>query len=60
VRSQLLRRAEQIENIALLIADMHTTLRLSEQLSRGAQVLQPAKTFLDRSAMSLSVCLPAF
>jgi hypothetical protein len=28
VRSQLLLRAEQIENIALLIADMHTTLRL--------------------------------
>jgi hypothetical protein len=62
VCSQLLRRAEQIENIALLITDMHTTLRLSEQSGRGAQILQPTKTllFFDRSAMSLSFCLPVF
>ena len=60
--SQLLRHAEQIEDVALLIADVYRTLRLPKQHGRGTQVFQPAHAllFLDGSVMRLSFRLPAF
>ena len=47
MRSHLLCRTEQFVNITLPIADVDTAPRLVEERSGLAQVLQPAKAFLD-------------
>ena len=49
MRSHLLCRTEQFVNITLPIADVDTAPRLVKERSGLAQVLQPAKAFLDFS-----------
>jgi hypothetical protein len=51
VGSQLLRRAEQLEYIALAVSDMYAALRLCKQSGRLTQIFQPTKAllFLDRN-----------
>jgi hypothetical protein len=46
MRAQLLRQAEQLIYVALAIPDMNATLRITQQLRRLAQVLQPADALL--------------
>jgi hypothetical protein len=53
MRPNLLRDAEQFIDVALSVADMHTSLRLIRKFSGLPQILEPSATFFSQSAHAL-------